>query len=244
MWLIDWITLVIFPRPPVPLVCHSPSPQPSASSMTSPTHPDDFVSARHDQEFLGGESGPAHHVPFERVPPLADMPAADGDDSPFASAGHPSELAEGEPTSHDTEQHSSHHTELHPEHHLEYEQPEDETHHQDAHGAVHEHAADQVGSHTGNGLATPEHAITRSTVGPVTTPAAETVSAAADARGMLEGVAQSLRTLAGREGADGASIAIFPRGVNLLEVRMHISRERDIDLNFRVAGPTPPGSSN
>jgi hypothetical protein len=221
--------------------------------MTTPTHPDDYASTRHDTEFFGGESGAAHHVPFERIPPLADMPAADGDDSPFESVAHPSELTDGEPTGHDAAEHAAHHTELHAdqqtdqhsEQALEYERPDDELWHQDAHGAAHEHVADEGGggSHAGNGLAAPDHAIGRPAAGPVTTPARDSVSAAADARGMLEGVAQSLRTLAGREGADGASIAIFPRGVNLLEVRMHISRDRDIDLNFRVAGPTPPGSS-
>ena len=63
-------------------------------------------------------------------------------------------------------------------------------------------------------------------------------AAAAEARGILDGIAESLRTLAGRDGRDGASVAIFPRGVDVLEVRMHISREQDIDVNLRVAGPT------
>jgi hypothetical protein len=65
----------------------------------------------------------------------------------------------------------------------------------------------------------------------------ENGAAAAEARGILDGIAESLRTLAGREGHDGAPVAIFPRGVDVLEVRMHISREQDIDVNLRVAGP-------
>lgn len=62
-------------------------------------------------------------------------------------------------------------------------------------------------------------------------------AAAAEARGILDGIAESLRTLAGRQGHDGAPVAIFPRGVDVLEVRMHISREQDVDVNLRVAGP-------
>jgi hypothetical protein len=61
--------------------------------------------------------------------------------------------------------------------------------------------------------------------------------AATEARGILDGIAESLRTLAGRNGHDGAPVAIFPRGVDVLEVRMHISRDQDVDLNLRVAGP-------
>jgi hypothetical protein len=61
--------------------------------------------------------------------------------------------------------------------------------------------------------------------------------AAAEARGILDGIAESLRTLAGRQGHDGAPVAIFPRGVDVLEVRMHISRDQDVDVNLRVAGP-------
>lgn len=64
--------------------------------------------------------------------------------------------------------------------------------------------------------------------------------AAAEARGILDGIAESLRTLAGREASDGAPVAIFPRGVDVLEVRMHISRDQDIDVNLRVAGPAQP----
>jgi hypothetical protein len=65
----------------------------------------------------------------------------------------------------------------------------------------------------------------------------ENGAAAAEARGILDGIAESLRTLAGRQGHDGAPVAIFPRGVDVLEVRMHISREQDVDVNLRVAGP-------
>ena len=64
--------------------------------------------------------------------------------------------------------------------------------------------------------------------------------AAAEARGILDGIAESLRTLAGREASDGAPVAIFPRGVDVLEVRMHISRDQDVDVNLRVAGPAQP----
>jgi hypothetical protein len=60
----------------------------------------------------------------------------------------------------------------------------------------------------------------------------------------LDGVAQNLKTLAGHDGVDGVPVAMFPRGIELLEVRMHISRDRDIDLNFRVAGAAPSVSAN
>ncbi len=94
-----------------------------------------------------------------------------------------------------------------------------------------------------NGAATAEQAGSMASAHAAVHPAVmEHVSSAGDARGMLEGVAQSLRTLAGRD-ANGQGIAIFPHGVDVLEVRMHISRDRDIDLNFRVAGPTVPGTS-
>jgi hypothetical protein len=73
-----------------------------------------------------------------------------------------------------------------------------------------------------------------------TSPASVGGPAAAEARGLLEGIAESLRTLAGRQGADGTAVAIFPRGVDLLEVRMHVARDQAIDLNFRVAGPAQP----
>jgi hypothetical protein len=69
-------------------------------------------------------------------------------------------------------------------------------------------------------------------------------AAAAEARGLLEGIAESLRTLAGRPGQEGAQVAIFPRGVDLLEVRMHVARDQAIDLNFRVAGPSHPSTSH
>jgi hypothetical protein len=64
--------------------------------------------------------------------------------------------------------------------------------------------------------------------------------AAVEARGILDGIAESLRTLAGRQASDGAPVAIFPRGVDVLEVRMHISRDQDVDVNLRVAGPAQP----
>jgi hypothetical protein len=94
--------------------------------------------------------------------------------------------------------------------------------------------------HGRNGATTTQHALPM-TQAPAHA-AAEHLSSAMEARGMLESVAQSLRTLAGRD-TNGEGIAIFPRGVDVLEVRMHISRERDIDLNFRVAGPTVSTSS-
>lgn len=74
----------------------------------------------------------------------------------------------------------------------------------------------------------------------LTPPVSISAPAAAEARGLLEGIAESLRTLAGRQGADGTAVAIFPRGVDLLEVRMHVARDQAIDLNFRVAGPAQP----
>ena len=94
-----------------------------------------------------------------------------------------------------------------------------------------------------NGAATAEQTVSMASAHAAVHPAVtEHVSSTGDARGMLEGVAQSLRTLAGRD-ANGQGIAIFPHGVDVLEVRMHISRDRDIDLNFRVAGPTVPGTA-
>jgi hypothetical protein len=99
---------------------------------------------------------------------------------------------------------------------------------------------------TGNGLDThvPAHAPQPANVASAS-PTDGSVSgpAAAEARGLLEGIAESLRTLAGRQGTDGAAVAIFPRGVDLLEVRMHVSRDQAIDLNFRVAGPAQPNLS-
>ena len=74
----------------------------------------------------------------------------------------------------------------------------------------------------------------------VTAPVSIGAPAAAEARGLLEGIAESLRTLAGRQATDGTAVAIFPRGVDLLEVRMHVARDQAIDLNFRVAGPAQP----
>jgi hypothetical protein len=94
-----------------------------------------------------------------------------------------------------------------------------------------------------NGAATEEQAMSMASAHTAVHPSVtERVSSAGDARGMLEGVAESLRTLAGRD-AHGEGIAIFPRGVDVLEVRMHISRDRDIDLNFRVAGPAVSSTS-
>jgi hypothetical protein len=123
--------------------------------------------------------------------------------------------------------------------------------HDDAHDEAEDSAHDDAtgtDSHGGNGAPTTQQAISMAHApapasgdAPADTPV-EHVSSAMEARGMLEGVAQSLRTLAGRD-ANGEGIVVFPRGVDVLEVRMHISRERDIDLNFRVAGPTLPSTS-
>jgi hypothetical protein len=111
------------------------------------------------------------------------------------------------------------------------------------HDTSHEDATGASESHGANGAAKAEKPVSVASAHPAVHPSvAEHISSAGDARGMLEGVAQSLRTLAGRD-AHGEGIAIFPRGVDVLEVRMHISRDRDIDLNFRVAGPTVPGAS-
>ena len=113
----------------------------------------------------------------------------------------------------------------------------------DAHDSAHDNATGTE-SHGGNGAPTTQQAMSMAHApahasgdAPV-----EHVSSAMEARGMLEGVAQSLRALAARD-ANGEGIVVFPRGVDVLEVRMHISRERDIDLNFRVAGPTLPSTS-
>jgi hypothetical protein len=109
-----------------------------------------------------------------------------------------------------------------------------------AHGATHLHAP-HAASLEGSAPAKADDggALAPAPVNALVVPAGDTISVATDARGVLDGVAHSLRTLAGRDAVDGPSVAIFPRGVDLLEVRMHISRDRDIDLNFRVAGPTP-----
>jgi hypothetical protein len=110
-----------------------------------------------------------------------------------------------------------------------------DTPHDDATGA-----SESLGA---NGAATAEQTLSMASSHAAVHPAVtEHISSAGDARGMLEGVAQSLRTLAGRD-AKGEGIAIFPRGVDVLEVRMHISRDRDIDLNFRVAGPAVSSAS-
>jgi hypothetical protein len=98
---------------------------------------------------------------------------------------------------------------------------------------------------TGNGLDSRASvpAAQATTLPSPTMPAPAALPAAAEARGLLEGIAESLRTLAGRQGVDGAAVAIFPRGVDLLEVRMHVARDQAIDLNFRVAGPSHPNLS-
>jgi hypothetical protein len=112
-----------------------------------------------------------------------------------------------------------------------------------AHDTPHDDATGASESVGANGAATAEQTLSMASAHQAVHPSVtEHISSAGDARGMLEGVAQSLRTLAGRD-AKGEGIAIFPRGVDVLEVRMHISRDRDIDLNFRVAGPTVPGTS-
>jgi|GEM_PF-3672839 hypothetical protein len=112
-----------------------------------------------------------------------------------------------------------------------------------AHDTPHDDATGAGEALGANGAATAEQAMSMASAHTaVRPPVTEHVSSAGDARGMLEGVAQSLRTLAGRD-TNGEGIAIFPRGVDVLEVRMHISRDRDIDLNFRVAGPTASATS-
>ena len=119
--------------------------------------------------------------------------------------------------------------------------------HDDAQDDAHDSARDDATgteSHGGNGAPTTQQAMSMAHASAHASGGApvEHVSSAMEARGMLEGVAQSLRALAARD-ANGEGIVVFPRGVDVLEVRMHISRERDIDLNFRVAGPTLPSTS-
>lgn len=129
------------------------------------------------------------------------------------------------------------------EHVRPHREPSDETQ-PDARGPSVEAASTRAGN--GHGTAdqtlavTPAAAPARALPAPVS----EVLSVAADARGVLDGVAQNLRTLAGHDKHDGAPIAMFPRGIELLEVRMHISRDRDVDLNFRVTGSAPPSPSN
>ncbi len=110
--------------------------------------------------------------------------------------------------------------------------------HDEFHEASHEAPAHDVHAH--DGITHDVHAVVPADV-PAPTNGVHTHadgSAAAEARGILDGIAESLRTLAGRDGHDGTSVAIFPRGVDVLEVRMHISRDQDVDVNLRVAGPT------
>jgi hypothetical protein len=124
-------------------------------------------------------------------------------------------------------------------------------HHHEAdnvHADAHAHAVETAGTSAGNGHSAPDQSmVVAPTAVPapaLTTPITGGTSVAADARGVLDGVAQNLRTLAGHDKLDGVPVAMFPRGIDLLEVRMHISRDRDIDLNLRVTGSTPPSPSN
>ena len=116
------------------------------------------------------------------------------------------------------------------------------------HAEAHAHAGETAGTSAGNGHSAPDQAmVVAPTAAPApvsTTPVPEATSVAADARGVLDGVAQNLRTLAGHDKLGGVPVAMFPGGIELLEVRMHISRDRDIDLNLRVTGSTPPSPSN
>jgi hypothetical protein len=113
--------------------------------------------------------------------------------------------------------------------------------HDEFHEASHEIPSHEMSSHDVHAVPAHDvHAVVPADV-PVPTNGAHTHAdgtAAAEARGILDGIAESLRTLAGRDGHDGTSVAIFPRGVDVLEVRMHISRDQDVDVNLRVAGPT------
>ncbi len=116
------------------------------------------------------------------------------------------------------------------------------------HADAHAHAVETAGTRAANGHGAPDQAMVVAPSGApataLTTPAPEATSVAADARGVLDGVAENLRTLAGHDKVDGVPVAMFPRGIELLEVRMHISRDRDIDLNLRVAGSAPASPSN
>lgn len=208
-----------------------------APDMTPPHH-DDYLS-RQLHDYHTGEAAPAHHLPFDRMSPadpthgVADH--ADDDEPHDHMAPASDDADDGESADDDeTHMHSGH---------AHYDEPDADV----EPVAVHAEAQSDGDSDEGNGAPTTRQALSMpSAHAPVHAPSkakTESESSAADARGMLEGVAQSLRTLAGRDGADGAAVAIFPRGVDVLEVRMHISRDRDIDLNFRVAGPTGPSSS-
>jgi len=188
------------------------------------------------QDRRADEAEQAHHAPTERmsaVVPMADMaPPAEDDEPRQAFAHHPSAPDDVDLLDRDDD-HPAHGHSVHGA--------------EKAHASTHLHATETDDSQAGNGSPATDDAVS---VTPtlvagrgLTAPAPDTLSAAAEARGVLDGVAHSLRTLAGRDAMDGVSVVIFPRGVDLLEVRMHISRDRDIDLNFRVAGPTPLTSS-
>src|SRR5580704_12036278 len=169
--------------------------------------------------------------------------------------------AQYEQADHHADTHVEHHMEQHDEHHGDtaHEETSEVVHAGHAVAeerevpvpAAHDDAQDDARddatgteSHGGNGAPTTQQAMSMAHPPAHASgdAAVEHVSSAMEARGMLEGVAQSLRALAARD-ANGEGIVVFPRGVDVLEVRMHISRERDIDLNFRVAGPTLPSTS-
>jgi hypothetical protein len=110
---------------------------------------------------------------------------------------------------------------------------------QNADTRQHEHMATSVSTPDRREITHPEPASAPIVAtGPVTgSPAVAIAPATSEARELLDGIAESLRTLGGSAATDGRAAPIFPRGVDLLEVRLHVSRERAIDLNFRVAGP-------
>jgi hypothetical protein len=207
----------------------------------TPPHHDDYLSTQlHD--YHTEEAAPAHHLPFDRMSPAEPTHGvADHTDEhePHDHMSTGSEDAEDDESTDDDAGHSEH---VHSEH-AHHEEPDTDV----EPAAVHAEAQSDGDSDEDNGTPTRHQALSMTSAHApaqaATKATADSVSSAADARGMLEGVAQSLRTLAGRDGAEGAAVAIFPRGVDVLEVRMHISRDRDIDLNFRVAGPTAPSSS-
>jgi len=237
--------------------------------MTPPMHHDDYVST-HFNDHHTEEAAPAHHLPFDRTTPAdptQDTTEQDNEpesqheshhESHHDSHQHDAFAADSDEESNDAidaidgvsdETWTAGTTEhVHAEHrgvHRDAPETDEDTDEgsESARAAAEPDATGAVDSHEAVGSDAHQPVAVASAHAPVqshATPAGDSVSSAADARGLLEGIALNLRALAGREGADGAPVAIFPRGVDLLEVRMHISRDRDIDLNFRVAGPTPP----
>lgn len=190
--------------------------------MNTPMQRDEYLIERLNSDLAThglrvDEAEQVHHVQAERtsaVVPMADM-APPAEENESTHSFHPHSSAHDEIALRDR------HTERPAHEHVGH------GHAEDADVSTQVDPARPDTPHLGNGSLTTTEAVaatpTLLTPRAVTVPEADNPSAAADARGVLDGVAHSLRTLAGRDAMDGVSVAIFPRGVDLLEVRMHIS---------------------